>query len=89
MSTFSQFTSQVKSVQRGTATIGVAVQTVNQTITAVDLNKAVVIATCRTAGEQANYLATAKLTSATNVQCTKGIGGLSASYVEWQVIEYY
>lgn len=77
----------VKSVQRGVSGAG------DVTISAVNMNKSFVIATVRTgyvgtSNAPATAMATAQLTSSTNlhIQCD---GTFSSVTVEWQVVESY
>jgi hypothetical protein len=87
--------SNVKSLQRGTATFGSSATTVTATISAVDLTKAIVRisgiwtnnsgSTSYSAGKS---LAKVVLTNATTVTITIGVASAYAPTVQWEVVEF-
>lgn len=92
MSTLSQFSGGgIKSIQRGSSA-GTSNRTV--TITAVDVNKSIVISTCSNGydGGPITVIDGCYLLNSTTIQIVAGArslgGGVSAN-VHWQVIEYY
>lgn len=93
MSTLSQFSGGgIKSIQRGSST-GTSNRTV--TITAVDVNKSIVISNCSSGydGEPTTVIDGCYLSNSTTIQIVAGTrsplpGGVPAT-VHWQVIEYY
>jgi len=71
----------VNSIQRGQTTVGPSA-TVNETITAVDLDKAVLVYNTDDKG-----YTSAKLTTTTNIEMTN-LNGAFGTVVSWQVVEY-
>ena len=79
----------IKSVQRGIATIG-STGTLNTTITAVDTSKSFVTHSQYTrisAADLDQALASAQLTSSTNIQFIKW-DATNTTYVAWEVVEF-
>lgn len=94
MSTLSQFSGGgIKSIQRGSSA-GTSNRTV--TITAVDVNKSIVISNCSSGLRSAYYTASITdgcyLANSTTIQIVAGErngGNTANATVHWQVIEYY
>jgi hypothetical protein len=78
--------SNIKSIQRGTATISAL--TTNITITSVDLSKSIVIMTQSLRENDARVSVTAKITTATNLQLVSNLVGSTNTFVSWEVIEF-
>lgn len=79
--------SNVKSIQRGTTIL--TAQSLDLTISSVDLNKSIVIMSYSDLNNSSdgNSLIRAKLTSATNINFYLGEYS-TPKYIEWQVIEF-
>lgn len=80
--------SNIKSIQRGATTL--TAQSLDLTISSVDLNKSIVIMSYSDLNNSAdgNSLIRAKLTSSTNINFYLGQGYSMPKYIEWQVIEF-
>jgi hypothetical protein len=78
----------IKSVQRGIVNMSNS-QAVDTTITAVDTSKSFVTHSqhTRLTGALDQALASAQLTSSTNIQCYK-YDGVNTTYVAWEVVEF-
>jgi len=88
MSTLSQFTSVIKSIQRGTITMVTPSTGVNATISTVNTAKTIVNYLGNSMdGDDSRQMARIKLTDSTTVSCNRqaNIGGTIVSY---EVIEY-
>lgn len=95
MSTLSQFSGGgVKSVQRGTITIGGNFPTTEtsktQTISAVDTSKSITnYLGSSTSANVVGMVARLSLTNSTTITATRAINDYIATIVSYEVIEYY
>lgn len=83
--------SNIKSIQRGTGSIGSGLAQIDVTITAIDLTKSVVKVTYLDTANSAAYASCVKaeFTSSTNLRLTRGGSTAQSTAVEWEIIEYY
>ena len=80
--------SAIKSVQRGQATWSGSTQLVNVTITAVVMAKSFVRMSFKTTSGDYSGVVTARLTTTTNLELSRG-GNTSGTFtMDWEVIEY-
>lgn len=79
----------IKSVQRGTFNLAGGSGVGNQTVTAVDMSKALLnlLGVSNSAGSNSDLAVVISLTSATNIQFNRATSA-SAVNVSWELVEY-
>ena len=88
MSKLSQFSSKIKSIQRGEVNVGSGVFSGTATISVVDPAKSVIIWLGHR-GNDTMYTSTVTLTNSTTVTATSDKYTYNNAYIGYQVVEYY
>jgi hypothetical protein len=96
MSTLNQFVgNRIKSIQRGTISIGAVSTSATATITSVDTTKSILIQLGSNGAQNNTYSVSSTdgylvLTNATTITANKGVSGTSnIVIVSYQIVEYY